>query len=69
VPEIVVEGETGYLFAPGQPEDLAAKVIDLLENPLKARVFGQAGRQRLLERFGSVRNAELTMALYAKLLD
>lgn len=51
-PEAVVNGETGLLAPPRDPEALAGCILQLLPNaPYTARVLGQAGRQRLLEHF------------------
>ena len=64
VPEIVVDGETGYTFEPGNPEPLAARILDLLEHPDRARAFGEAGYRRLVDEFHVDRNVERTMAVY-----
>lgn len=51
VPEAVLEGETGCLVAPGDPEALAAALRPLLEAPsLRAR-FGAAGARRIALEF------------------
>jgi glycosyltransferase involved in cell wall biosynthesis len=50
MPEIVAEGETGYVVAAGDPEALAARMLSLAE-PGRARELGAAGYRRLLERF------------------
>lgn len=68
VPEIVVDGETGYTFAPGDSGELAARILDLLEHPDRARAFGEAGYQRLVDEFHVDRNVERTMAVYARTL-
>jgi glycosyltransferase involved in cell wall biosynthesis len=68
VPEIVVDGETGYTFEPNNPDELADRVIRLLEDPARARAFGEAGRRRLDQSFHVSRNIALTMALYDRLL-
>jgi glycosyltransferase involved in cell wall biosynthesis len=68
VPEIVVDGETGYTFTPGDAGDLAARILDLLEHAERARAFGEAGYRRLVDEFHVDRNVERTMAVYAKVL-
>jgi glycosyltransferase involved in cell wall biosynthesis len=50
-PEVVVDGETGYLVPPKDAEAFAAKVIRLLQNPALRRRMGDAGRKRVEERF------------------
>jgi glycosyltransferase involved in cell wall biosynthesis len=68
VPEIVVDSETGYMFTPGDSVELAARILDLLEHPDRARAFGEAGYQRLVDEFHVDRNVERTMAVYAGVL-
>lgn len=68
VTEIVVDGETGYTFTPGDPEDLAARVVDLLEHPERAKAFGDAGYDRLIAQFHVARNVTRTMAVYDEVL-
>ncbi|MBI5093163.1 MAG: glycosyltransferase family 4 protein [Candidatus Hydrogenedentes bacterium] len=45
--EAVLDGETGLLVEPDQPEALAEAILFLLENPERARQFGVAGRARV----------------------
>ena len=51
LPEIVVNQETGLLVAPGNPEDLAIVLGQLADDKRRAREFGEAGYQRVLEKF------------------
>ena len=47
IPEIIVEGETGRLVEPDDPEALAQALASLLEDPAQASAFGAAGRARV----------------------
>jgi glycosyltransferase involved in cell wall biosynthesis len=47
--EVVVEGVTGYLVAPGSKPELARQTRLLLDDPERGRQFGAAGRQRVTE--------------------
>jgi glycosyltransferase involved in cell wall biosynthesis len=49
--EVVVDGETGLLARPQDPEDLAAKIDALLRDPERRRRMGEAGRERVLAMF------------------
>jgi len=69
VPEIVADGVTGLLFAPGDAAALAAALRTLLADPARAAAMGAAGRARLLADFSIERNIELTQQLYASLLN
>ncbi|HEY1499999.1 MAG TPA: glycogen synthase [Acidobacteriaceae bacterium] len=80
--EVVVDGVTGYLVPfqqdpvtsfPLDPEkfsrDLAAKVSAVLADREKARLFGEAGRRRVEEKFSWTAIADQTIALYRQLLE
>jgi glycosyltransferase involved in cell wall biosynthesis len=62
MPEIIENGKTGYLVPPGQPEMLAARLIDLLRDRQKMQEMGRAGRQRCREEFSWERVGERMMA-------
>ncbi len=50
-PELVVEGETGVLFEPHDPGDLADKLRKRLGDADARRTMGDAGRRRVLSEF------------------
>lgn len=51
MPDAVIDGETGILVSPGDPADLARGIRDLLRDGERARLLGEAGRRRMLDRF------------------
>lgn len=51
MPEMVVEGETGFTVAPGDAAALADRLIRVLRNHALGRRMGAAGRRRVEERF------------------
>jgi L-malate glycosyltransferase len=64
--ELVQEGETGFLLAPGDVDALADRIARVLANPTMAAAMGQrAGNVAL--RFTSRRMAESHMDLYQRL--
>ena len=67
IPEVVAEGETGFLVEPGNATELAARVNELLADPESAARFGKAGRQRAVEHFSWRAIAERTADLYRSL--
>jgi starch synthase len=75
IPEIVVEGETGFLvdYREGEREAFAKGLADrigrLLDDPALAERMGKAGRRRVLELFTWPVIADRTVQLYRSLLD
>ena len=51
IPEVINEGETGYLVPPKDPPQLAARLVRLLQDPLTARRMGRAARARVEAEF------------------
>jgi len=62
--EVVVDGETGILVPPANPDALAAALRRVLEDPALARRMGQAGRQRVEAQFSWASVAERTERVY-----
>ena len=67
-PEIVVDGETGILFDPGDQEALATHVTDLCQDPQRRRAMGQAGHERAKRYFSIESHVRKTEGVYAELL-
>jgi glycosyltransferase involved in cell wall biosynthesis len=67
-PEVVVEGETGFLVPPRDPEALAEAILRLLREPDLRRRMGEAGRKRVAEHFSVEQMVQKTEALYEHLL-
>jgi glycosyltransferase involved in cell wall biosynthesis len=53
LPEIVVDGETGYLVDAKSPHELAERLMALTTNASLRRVIGENARKRVLARFTS----------------
>jgi glycosyltransferase involved in cell wall biosynthesis len=49
--EIVVDGENGLLFVPGDHEDLAEKVAQLIHNPQLRKKLADTGKQTVMMKF------------------
>jgi glycosyltransferase involved in cell wall biosynthesis len=66
VPDVVEDGETGFLAPAGDAEALAERLERLARNPqLRARM-GALGAERVRERFGLERMVEEVEALYRR---
>jgi glycosyltransferase involved in cell wall biosynthesis len=66
MPDAVVDGETGLLANPGDPEDLARAIRALLRDRDWAASLGRAGRARMLSRFTLKTTAPGLAALYRR---
>ncbi len=81
IPEVVVDGETGYLvpYDPDQADDpaaiatfeadFAAKINALTADPDRARQFGLAGRQRCIDEFSWAKIAGETVDVYRRAIE
>lgn len=68
VPRYVTDGENGLLADGGDTAGFARAVVELLDQPERARQLGVQGRRRVLERHSWRRSAERLLALYEQLL-
>ncbi len=66
--EAIMEGETGFLVKSDDDEALAKRLIELLENPEKARKMGRKGRKLVEENFSLFAQLEKTLKLYEQRL-
>jgi glycosyltransferase involved in cell wall biosynthesis len=69
VPEIVRDGETGFLVQPGDVAELHARLQEVLGDPALARRLGDNARQHVLERFTWHAVAERCLAAYSAAVD
>ncbi|HKV06549.1 MAG TPA: glycosyltransferase family 4 protein [Thermoanaerobaculia bacterium] len=51
LPEVVVDGESGFVVPPSDPEALRGRLRQLLADPELAARLGRAARQRIVDRF------------------
>ncbi|MBA2620611.1 MAG: glycosyltransferase [Acidobacteria bacterium] len=66
--EAVIDGETGFLVESGDDQMMAKRLVELLENPEKAKRFGARGRQIVGEKFTLAAQLNKTLELYDRLL-
>lgn len=67
-PEVVADGETGFLVPPSCPEALAERMVFVLRFPELGRHLGLAGRRRVEEHFSATGMLRQYEALYCGLL-
>ena len=68
VPDVVDEGETGFLVRPHDTHALAERLEILAGDPVRRRAMGELGRARMLERYAVGRLVDDVDALYRELL-
>lgn len=59
IPEMIDEGRTGHLVPPSDPRLLAARLLDVLGDPVTARRMGAAARRRVEDEFSLDRSVTL----------
>src|SRR5262245_14407371 len=66
-PEVVVEGKTGYLVPPGDPQQLARRILALLGDEALRRHMSLAGREHVRAHFTFEAQAQAYLRLFAEL--
>lgn len=64
IPDVVIDGTTGFLVAPSAPEQLAQRIVQLLGDPELRASMGQAGAQRAAGTFHATRVLASLASLY-----
>jgi len=67
--EAITEGETGYVVASGNDENMAERIIELLSQPERAKAMGRRGKLFVAEKFSCDRHLQNTLELYDELLS
>ena len=65
-PEIVIDGQTGYIVNPLDNEDMGRKICELVSDAEKSAVFGKNGRKRVEEFFSLEKQAQKLIGWYEK---
>jgi glycosyltransferase involved in cell wall biosynthesis len=69
LPEVVMDGVSGFLSSPDDPRDLAARIGQLMRDPALAAELGRAGRRRAEEKYGPQQHLDRLLALWGGLLE
>jgi glycosyltransferase involved in cell wall biosynthesis len=68
LPYVVEEGRTGYLFEPGNADDLVATVKRLRDDPAAGVTMGRLGRQLVETKYGPEASYNTLMQIFHKVL-
>jgi glycosyltransferase involved in cell wall biosynthesis len=68
IPELVQDGITGWLVRPGDIDALGQRVVELLEDPRRAREMGERGRLAVLGRFSIEQQVATVEDIYHRLM-
>ena len=68
-PEVVTDGETGFLVEPKNADQLAERITRLIEDPSLRDRMGRAARIRVKEKFSAATMIRATEQLYQELLE
>lgn len=68
LPEIVMGGETGLFFEPGNSQDLISKIEYFIANRRLAVEMGQAALSRYRDHYGAEKNFQMLKSVYQSLV-
>jgi hypothetical protein len=68
VSELVIDGQTGFLVERDNEDELARRVLWLLENPQERRQFSRNARERVVQHFSENQLQENLLSIYEKIL-
>ncbi|MGM7702940.1 glycosyltransferase [Pseudalkalibacillus sp. Hm43] len=64
LPEVVLDGKTGYIVPPKDPKAIAKKITQLMIDPALRKKMGEQGVQHIKQQYSWNQNAELMRTLY-----
>jgi glycosyltransferase involved in cell wall biosynthesis len=67
--EMIVDGVTGLLFTPQDPQDLAAKIRWALDHPAEIAAMASRARQEFESKYSAARNYKMLMQIYEAALN
>jgi len=69
MPEAIEKGETGFVFAENDSDDLAEKILDIYQNKDLQKKFRENGPEFVRDKFNSEKIANQYLEIYSKLLN
>ncbi len=68
LPEVITQGETGYLFPVGEIEKMAERSVELLTHPQKHQLFKEQAKKRAVQSFSADQVIPQYEAYYEEIL-
>jgi glycosyltransferase involved in cell wall biosynthesis len=68
-PDLIVDGETGWLVPPKDPSAMAAAILDALNHPDRTRAMAAKGRDRAAALFNGKTNNADVLEMYRTILE
>ena len=65
--DYLADGEDGYLLEPGDVRKTCQALVQILQNPSRAKDFGKKGHQRYGENFRVAKTADGILSIYREL--
>jgi glycosyltransferase involved in cell wall biosynthesis len=69
MPELVADGQTGFLVDKERPDQLAEKILQLVDNPQLRQSMGKSGLERARRKFDVILNADRLEKLISSTLE
>jgi glycosyltransferase involved in cell wall biosynthesis len=69
VSQLVMDGQTGFLVERDNEDELARRVLWLIENPPERRQFSRNARERVVQNFSENQLKENLLSIYEKFLN
>ena len=67
--DMIEDGNTGWIVPPHPIEDIAAKIVQVITNPLICEQMGNAARAHAEEHFSIAKHVEQVQAIYDRLIE
>lgn len=68
IPEVIVNGETGYIFETGNAEQLKELLVKSANNPEKNKIMGRKAYERVKASFNSDSYSQKVLSFYEKII-
>lgn len=69
IPVYLKDGVNAFIAEPGNVESLTTKIIEALENPIRAEEIGRNGRKTSLEQFNNITQTKEILDFYQKIKE